>query len=223
MVRNEAEQLTDAVPTEQNTTVKFGSTFWDWASGDHPRLKLLLIASVVIIFLFWLFSVNAGLSAAAFISLFGSLVLGFFFFRHEFFFNDSVVLIAFGSVDITRCSVYVIGKEKFRLLNREGVTQVFTSDSGDPIYIADSFDGQTISFPWSYETSRLRFVLEAASFDELKVDAEKAFREADRLRSLLKILGIKEGRDIVSNYEHNLDRLTKGEGLSDEQEEASDV
>lgn len=208
----DAAQLTDPVPEVDNsTTIRSGSTFWDWLSEDHPRLRLLLIIAIIIAVIWWLFVFNTAYSVAAFCCIFLSVAAGFFMFRHELFFNDSVVLIAFGSDDITRCTVYVIGKEKFRLLNREGVTQVFTSDSGDPIYIADSFDGSTIHFPWSYETSRLRFVLEAGSFDELKTDAEAALREADRYRSLIKILGIHEGRDIVSRYEANLERLTHGQ------------
>lgn len=206
------EKLTEASPdVESNLTVKSGSTFWDWLSEDHPKLRMLLIVAIVIAVVWWLFVFNSAYSIAAFACIVLSVAAGFFLFRHELFFNDSVVLIAFGTDDITCCSVYVIGKEKFRLLNRTGVTQVFSSDSGDPVYIADSFDGETIHFPWSYETSRLRFVLEAGSFDELKKDAEEALREADRYRSLIKILGIHEGRSIVERYEYNLDRLSRGQ------------
>lgn len=219
--KEDAAQLTEAAPeADQSVTVKSGSTFWDWLSDDHPRLRILLIAAIIAAILWLLFSLNGLFFIAASVSLFVALVVGFFMFRHEYFFNNSVVLIAFGSDDLTECNIYVIGKEKFRELDHDGNILSFNSASGDPIYIADYFDGETIHYPWSFETSRIKFILMADTFDDVKERCEAAVKENFKLHNIPRILGIDEARAYVRNYDDVLSNILSG-GASPQPPEAS--
>ena len=204
----DAAELTESVPDMEQ--VAPGRTFWDWATGKHPKLLRLFIVLVVIVVLVVSFQVSAAIAGSVLAAAAISFFVGWLMFRNAYFWNDAVVLIAFGRDDVTECNIFVIGKEKFRELNHSGNILGFNSSSGDPVYIADYFDGEEIHYPWSFETSRIRFVLQAETFDEVKMKCEDAMKENFRLHNIPAILGIGEARSYVKNYDSVLSVILSG-------------
>ena len=203
-----AEQLTEATPT---VNVGGGKTGWDWIMSNHPILLRILIVALIGILAFVAWKTSPVIFAILTVSGIVSVVVGYLLFRNQFFFNDSVVLLAFGAEDLTQLSIYLIGKEKFRTLSHSGNVLSFSSESGDPVYIADSFDGEHVRYPWSFETSRIKFVLKADTFDYVKDIAESSLRDLNRIRSIPQILGIQEARDMILIHDDYLQKILKGD------------
>lgn len=213
MSRIEPEQVTEAAPT---FNVGGGKTGWDWLSDSHPILLRILILVVVAVVVFVAWRTSPIIFGIVVITGLGSMIVGFLLFRNQFFFNDSVFLLAFDKEDYTQLSLFVIGKEKFRTLSHTGNVLSFSSESGDPVYIADWFDGQIISYPWSFETSRISFVLKADTYDHVKELAETALRDLAKVRHIPQILGMVEARDMILRHDEYLDKVLKGDDISED-------
>ena len=98
-------QITEPVPDRQQMR---GSTIYDWLSDSHPLIKKALLIIALGVAAFLTIKVSPVIAAIVFgVGLIGILV-GHFAFHNAYFWNDSVILLAFSKEDITSLNLYII-------------------------------------------------------------------------------------------------------------------
>ncbi len=199
-------------PEQPVTQINNSSTFWDFIQHDHPQLLRFLIAVgfiivlVVTYFITWIIPVF----------LLASVVLGHFIFRGAFFAKDSVIVVSTSEKDPVVVDVILMGKDKFRHMEKSGTAQAFSTSGGTPLYIADDVSGNKIRFPWSQETSRMEFILKREAFDKVKELAEDSTRKLHQIRHIPNILALLHSSKIIAKQEDFYTEILEGKATSEE-------
>lgn len=182
-----------------------GSTFWDWFTGSHTTLRRTFMVLGLLVILYGLYRYRP-IYAAVLIAAF---VLGYLICRGMLFTDESVRVIALNPECPTEVSLRFVGKRKFQILSKDGNPQAFSTSAGEPVYIAERMDDESMGFAWIHETSRWRFITQSDAFDRVRDIADDSLKQLLMIRHIPRSLGMIEASEMINHYDHVMDGILK--------------
>ena len=179
-----------------------GPTFWGWALGPHPKLKMAGVIILIILCLYAVIKYIHWLPVALFVVM---VVVAYLLFRDMFFEGDGVRAVVFNEnpdiIDIKQ-----IGYVKFEELQKVGTPRPFSTSYGAPIYAVEELTKKTIRFSWIHMLDHLEFVRKFVTYKIAKEVAEDVLEENLAIRDVPGIIGAARARKSIRVYETEKDK-----------------
>lgn len=200
MTKKEQPKIDEAFPV---VNVTAGKTFYDWMSGRHDTFKYAAVGTAAVVGII----VTGLVSWIIPVFFIAALFVGYLILRNAFLDVDSVRLVASSDEDPARLDILLIGKERFKKMNKSGMASPLANSDGDPVFFAENYSGNDVRFSWIHDCSRLQFLMKSKAFDSAVELAEGSAEELYKIRNIPNILALKKSGEYIRQYEAYYDRI----------------